>query len=84
VTLAPSAHVEEDARMSESEGGAAPRRRRWLFVAAAAWSLLGLWNLFSGDVWIGCAELVLAAVSLTAGMSSRVASIVDAPLFRRK
>ena len=70
--------------MSEPRDSADRGRRRWLVVAACVWAVLGLWNLFDGHVYLGLAEIVLAAISLAAGRSARVASIVDAPLFRRK
>ena len=70
--------------MSESGDGVGRGRQRWLVLASCVWAVLGLWNLFEGQVFLGLAEIVLAGVSLAAGLSARVASIVDGPLFRRK
>jgi len=58
-------------------------RRTWL-VLASLWAVLGTWSLSSGQLWLGVAQLVFAAVSLAAARWARVAAIVDAPLFRRK
>lgn len=60
------------------------KQRIWSWVGAVLWAVLGLWSLSDGDTWLGVAELVLAATWTAAALSSWVADLTHAPIFRRK
>ena len=62
----------------------AQRQRPVFVILAVGWALLGVWSLTAGQTWLGIGQLVMAALSVGVIASARMASIVAAPLFRRK
>ena len=58
--------------------------RRWGWVVAVGWTLLGLWTLASGATLLGAGQLVLGAVALLALDSPRVDRLVHGPVLRRR
>lgn len=63
---------------------AGAKLRIWSWVGAVLWAVLGFWSLSDGDTWLGAAELLLAVTWTAAALSSRVADLAHAPIFRRK
>ena len=70
--------------MERSTTSTRSKLRTWAWVGAVLWALLGIWSLVDGEVWLGVVQLVFAAAMTAAAVSSRVADLAHAPIFRRK
>ncbi|RYB90551.1 hypothetical protein EUA93_20660 [Nocardioides oleivorans] len=70
--------------MEGTEAASRETARRWGFAIAGAWTVLAVWGLAVGNVWLPVLQLVLAGLTLVALLSPRAAAVLRAPLLPRR
>ncbi|GAA1918845.1 hypothetical protein [Nocardioides hwasunensis] len=58
--------------------------RRWGFALSGLWTVLAVWGLVLGNLWLPLFQLLLAALTLATTYSPRAAAALHAPLLPRR